>query len=96
MIAEVGNVLIEDTTSTRVAWLLLSGPTSAQATASSVRKSEEYAVDKGDRSSRMTDLTDLLFPTSRWGWNWTGRPGRLSGEGRWRAETLWQGSYVQH
>ena len=33
MIAVVGNVLIEDTSSTMVAWLLLSGTTSAQATA---------------------------------------------------------------
>ena len=64
---EVGNVLIEDTSSTRVAWLLLSGPTSAQATATAARKREECTVDKVESSSRMTDLTDLLFPTNQVG-----------------------------
>ena len=61
---EVGKVLIEDTSSTNVARLLPSGPTSAQATATAPRKWVECTVAKGESSSRMTDLTALLDPTN--------------------------------
>ena len=64
---EIGNILIDDTNSTNVAFLVPSSPTSAQATARAARKCAECTVARGDSSSSMIDLTGLEDPTNHEG-----------------------------
>ena len=63
---EMGNVLIEATSSTNVDCDTVSiDSTSAQATETAARKCEEWTVAKGDNKSRMVVLMILLEPINQ-------------------------------